>query len=55
MVDPVDPLSYFSIQPVLLDWYNKGCGMIYPVYVMMHLKEPLLLIGKNILIKFYYY
>ena len=23
----VDPLSYFSFQPVLHDWCNKGCGM----------------------------
>ena len=27
----VDPLSYFSFQPVLHDWCNKGCGMCYPV------------------------
>ena len=26
-----DPLSYFSFQPVLNDWCNKGCGMCYPV------------------------
>ena len=26
----VDPLSYFSFQPVLHDWCNKGCGMCYP-------------------------
>ena len=43
----VDPLSYFSFQPVLHDWYNKGCGMYYPVCGMMHIKEPLLLIGKS--------
>ena len=23
----VDPLGYFSFQPVLHDWCNKGCGM----------------------------
>ena len=23
----VDPLSYFSFQPVIPDWCNKGCGM----------------------------
>ena len=40
-------LSYFSFQPVLHDWCNKGCGMCYPVYGMVHIKEPLLLIGKN--------
>ena len=40
-------MSYFSFQPVLHDWCNKGCGMCYPVYGMVHIKEPLLLIGKN--------
>ena len=29
------------------DWYNKGRGMYYPVSGMMHIKEPLLLIGKS--------
>ena len=24
-------LSYFSFQPVLHDWFNKGSGMYYPV------------------------
>ena len=43
----VDPLSYFSIQPVLHDWCNKVCGMCNPVCGMMHIKEPLLLIGKS--------
>ena len=43
----VDPLSYFSFQPVLYNWCNKGCGMFYPVCGMVHIKEPLLLIGKN--------
>ena len=43
----VDPLSYFSFQPVLHDWCNKGRGMCYPVYGMVHIKEPLLLIGKS--------
>ena len=37
----------FSFQPVLHDWCNKGRGMCYPVYRMMHIKEPLLLIGKS--------
>ena len=27
----VDPLSYFSFQPVLHDWCNKGHDMCYPV------------------------
>ena len=43
----VDPLSYFSFQPVLHDWCNKGRGMYYPVCGMVHIKEPLLLIDKS--------
>ena len=39
----VDPLSYFSFQPVPHDWCNKDRGMCYPVCGMMHIKEPLLL------------
>ena len=37
-------LPYFSFQPVLHDWCNKGSGMCYPV---CHIEEPLLLIGKE--------
>ena len=36
----VDPLSYFSFQPVLQDW-----RMCHPVCGVMHIKEPFLLIG----------
>ena len=43
----VDPLSYLLFHPVLHDWCNKGCGMCYPVCGMMHIKEPLVLIGKS--------
>ena len=43
----VDPLSYFSFQPVLHDWCNKDRGMCHPVCGMVHIKEPLLLIGKS--------
>ena len=43
----VNPLSYFSFQPVLHDWCNKGMGVCYPVCGMVHIKEPLLLIGKS--------
>ena len=43
----VDPLRYFLFQPVLHDWCNKGCGMCYPVCGMVHIKEPLLLIGNS--------
>ena len=31
MGSQIDPLSYFSFQPVLHDWCNKGRGMCYPV------------------------
>ena len=43
----VDPMSYFSFQPVLHEWCNKSCGMCYPLCWMVHIKEPLLLIGKS--------
>ena len=43
----VNQLSYFSFQPVLHDWCNKGCGMCCPVCGMLHIKEPLLLIGNS--------
>ena len=29
------------------DWCNKGRGMCYPVCGMVHIKEPLLIIGKS--------
>ena len=35
----VVPLSYISIQPVLHDWCNKGCGMCG----MVHIKDQLAL------------
>ena len=43
----VDPMSYFSVQPVPHDWCNKGRGMCYHVCGIMHIKEHLLLIGKS--------
>ena len=43
----VDPFGNFLFQPVSHDWCNKGCGMCYPVCEMMHIKEPLLLIGMS--------
>ena len=43
----VDPLSYFGFQPVLHNWCNKGCGMCYPFYWVVHIKEPLLLIRNS--------
>ena len=42
----VDTLSYLSFQPVLHDWDNKGRVMCYTACGMVHIKEPLLLIGK---------
>ena len=47
IIHEVDPLSYVTFQPVVHDWCNKGRGMCYPVCGKMHIKEPLLLIGKN--------
>ena len=43
----MDPLSYFSFQPVLHDWCTKGSGVCNPLCGMVHIKEPLLLIGKS--------
>ena len=39
-------IAVISFEPVIHDWCNKGRGMSYPVCWMMHIKEPLLLIGK---------
>ena len=46
-IDANSCFLYQSFQPVLYDWCNKGCGMCYPVCGMVHIKEPLLLIGNN--------
>ena len=43
----VDPLRYFSFQPVLHDWCNKGRDMCCPVCGMVNIKEPLQLIDKS--------
>ena len=43
----VDPLNYFSFQPELHDWCNKGRGICYPVCRMVHIKVPLLKIGMS--------
>ena len=43
----VDPLHCFSFQPVLHDLCNIGHDMYYPVCWMMHLNDPLLLLGKS--------
>ena len=39
--------QHFSFQPVLHDWCSTGRDMCYPVCGMVHIKEPLLLIGKS--------
>ena len=46
-INPSWSLSYFSFQLELPDWNNKDQGMCYPVSGMMHIKDPLLLIGKS--------
>ena len=43
----VDPLGYFSFQPVLHDWCAKGRDLYYHLCGITHLKETLLLIGKS--------
>ena len=40
-------MNNFFSQPVLHDWCNRGRGMCYRVCGMIHIKEPLLLIGKS--------
>ena len=39
-------IELFFSQPVLHDWFNKDRGMSHPVCGIMHIKEPLFLIGK---------
>ena len=41
------PIKYPSFELVLHDWCNIGRGMCYPVCEMVHIKEPLLLIGMS--------
>ena len=41
------PIELFLVPPVLHDWCSKGRGMYYPVCGVVHMKEPLLLIGKS--------
>ena len=47
----IDPswctMSYFSFQPVLHVWCNKGRGIYYPVCEVVHIKDSLLLIGNS--------
>ena len=46
MVRRIDP-SWGGPIELFLDWCNEGRGMCYPVCGMVHIKEPLLLIGKS--------
>ena len=39
--------THFSFKPVLHDWCIKGRDMCYPVCRMVHIEEPLLLIGNS--------
>ena len=39
--------SLEAVYSVLYDWCNKGRGMCYTVCGMVHIKVPLLLIGKS--------
>ena len=43
----VNPLSYFSFQPVLHDGVTKAVVCAILSVGMVHIKEPLLLIGKS--------
>ena len=43
----VDPLSYFSFQPVLHDWCNTVYSVSFPVCGMVRIKTTLLLIGES--------
>ena len=45
---PPHPTSYASdsFQSVLHDCCNKGCGVCYPVWWVVHIKDSLLLINK---------
>ena len=43
----MEPLCYFSLQPVLHDWINTDRGMCYPVCGIVYIKDPLMLIGKS--------
>ena len=48
-VDPSwgGPIELFLVSASGDDCCNKGRGMCYPVCGMVHIKEPLLLIGKS--------
>ena len=41
------PIELFLVPASAPRWYNKGCCMCYPVFGMVHIKEPFQLIGKS--------
>ena len=41
------PIELFLFPASVHDWCNKGRGMCNPVCGMVHIKEPLLLIGNS--------
>ena len=49
LIDPSfgGPIELFLVPASAPNWCNKGCGMCYPVCGMVHIKEPLVLIGKS--------
>ena len=44
---PSCSVGYFPLQPVVHNWFIKGCGMYCSVYGKVHIKDPLLLIEKS--------
>ena len=36
-----------EFKSILYNWHSKGRGMYYSVHGMVHIKEPLLLVGKS--------
>ena len=40
-------IASFVNQPVVHNWFIKGCGMYCSVYGKVHIKDPLLLIEKS--------
>ena len=40
-------LGYFPFQTVVHNWSIKGCDTWFPVYGKVHIKDPLLVIGKS--------
>ena len=43
----VGSISHSGPTERFLDWCNKGRGMYYPLCGIVHIKDPLLLIGKS--------